>query len=125
MKAIVQDRFGAPDVLELRDIDQPEPREREVLVRVRAASVNPADWYAMVGSPWVARLQLGSASRRPAEWAWTWRAANNQDLAFLQELLAAGTVTPVVERSYPLRQAADALRRLGEGHAQGKLVITV
>jgi NADPH:quinone reductase-like Zn-dependent oxidoreductase len=51
--------------------------------------------------------------------------ANNQDLAFLQELLAAGTVTPVVERSYPLRQAADALRHLGEGHAQGKLVITV
>ena len=43
----------------------------------------------------------------------------------LQELLEAGTVTPVVERTYPLTEAADALRHLGEGHAQGKLVVTV
>jgi NADPH:quinone reductase-like Zn-dependent oxidoreductase len=50
---------------------------------------------------------------------------NPQDLVVLQELLAAGTVTPVVERSYALLEAADALRHLGEGHAQGKLVIVV
>jgi NADPH:quinone reductase-like Zn-dependent oxidoreductase len=43
----------------------------------------------------------------------------------LQELLEAGTVTPVVERNYPLSQAADAFRYLGKGHAQGKLVITM
>ena len=59
MKAIVQDRFGAPEVLELREIDQPEPGDDEVLVRVHAASVNPADWYAMTGTPWVARPQMG------------------------------------------------------------------
>jgi NADPH:quinone reductase-like Zn-dependent oxidoreductase len=41
----------------------------------------------------------------------------------LQELLEAGTVTPVVERNYPLSQAADAFHYLGKGHAQGKLVI--
>jgi NADPH:quinone reductase-like Zn-dependent oxidoreductase len=50
---------------------------------------------------------------------------NRHDLVALQELLEAGTVTPVVERTYPLSQAADAFRYLGEGHAQGKLVITV
>jgi NADPH:quinone reductase-like Zn-dependent oxidoreductase len=50
---------------------------------------------------------------------------NHQDLVVLQELLEAGTVTPVVERNYPLSQAADAFRYLGEGHAQGKLVITM
>ena len=49
----------------------------------------------------------------------------HQDLMALQELLEAGTVTPVVERSYPLSEAADAFRYLGAGHAQGKLVITV
>jgi NADPH:quinone reductase-like Zn-dependent oxidoreductase len=59
MKAVVQDRFGTPEVLELREIDQPEAGDDEVLVRVRAASVNPADWYAMTGSPYVARPQMG------------------------------------------------------------------
>ena len=49
----------------------------------------------------------------------------NEDLVALQELLEAGTVTPVVERSYALSEAADALRYLGEGHAQAKLVITL
>jgi NADPH:quinone reductase-like Zn-dependent oxidoreductase len=51
--------------------------------------------------------------------------ARHDDLMVLQELLEAGTVTPVVERTYPLTEAADALRHLGEGHAQGKLVVTV
>jgi NADPH:quinone reductase-like Zn-dependent oxidoreductase len=49
---------------------------------------------------------------------------SNQDLMTLRELLEDGTIRPVVERSYPLREAADALRYLGEGHARGKLVIT-
>jgi NADPH:quinone reductase-like Zn-dependent oxidoreductase len=59
MQAIVQDRFGPADVLELREVDQPEAGQGQVLVRVRAASVNPADWYAMAGIPWVARPQMG------------------------------------------------------------------
>jgi NADPH:quinone reductase-like Zn-dependent oxidoreductase len=63
MQAIVQDRFGPPDVLELRDIDEPRAGDDDVLVRVRAASVNPADWYAMTGMPWVARPTMGL--RRP------------------------------------------------------------
>ena len=59
MKAIVYSRFGSPDVLELREIDRPTAGDGEVLVRVRAASVNPADWYLMTGEPWVARAQMG------------------------------------------------------------------
>jgi NADPH:quinone reductase-like Zn-dependent oxidoreductase len=59
MQAIVQDRFGPPDVLGLREVEQPEAGRGQVLVRVRAASVNPADWYAMAGIPWVARPQMG------------------------------------------------------------------
>jgi NADPH:quinone reductase-like Zn-dependent oxidoreductase len=51
--------------------------------------------------------------------------ATSQDLTALAELLEAGTVTPSVERTYPLPEAADALRYLGEGHARGKLVVTV
>ena len=59
MKAIVYSRFGSPDVLELREVGQPKAGEGEVLVRVHAASVNPADWYAMTGTPYVARPQMG------------------------------------------------------------------
>jgi NADPH:quinone reductase-like Zn-dependent oxidoreductase len=59
MKAIVQDKFGPPDVLELREVDEPQVGDGDVLVRVHAASVNPADWYAMAGIPYVARTQMG------------------------------------------------------------------
>lgn len=59
MKAIVRDRFGPPEVLELREMDKPEVGDGEVLVRVNAASVNPLDWYAMTGTPYVGRAQMG------------------------------------------------------------------
>lgn len=58
MRAVVHDRYGSPDVLELQDIEKPAPNNDEVLVRVRAASVNPADWYGMTGI-WVGRPQTG------------------------------------------------------------------
>ncbi len=50
---------------------------------------------------------------------------NQKDLACLKELLQAGKVVPVIDRRYPLSEAAEALRYLGEGHARGKVVITV
>ena len=50
---------------------------------------------------------------------------NQNDLAFLKELLEAGKVVPVIERRYSLSQVAEAIRYLEEGHAQGKLVITL
>jgi NADPH:quinone reductase-like Zn-dependent oxidoreductase len=59
MNAIVRDKYGSPDVLELKDIDKPELGDDEVLVRVHAASVNPADWHLLRGTPYIARLQLG------------------------------------------------------------------
>lgn len=59
MKAIVQDIFGSPDVLRLEEVDAPAVGPDDVLVRVRAASVNPADWHAMRGSPWFARPMFG------------------------------------------------------------------
>ncbi|HYU85520.1 MAG TPA: alcohol dehydrogenase catalytic domain-containing protein, partial [Kribbellaceae bacterium] len=61
MKAIVQDRYGPPDVLTLRDVDKPEPADNEVLVRIHAASVNARDWHVMRGDPYVARPSFGFA----------------------------------------------------------------
>ena len=48
-----------------------------------------------------------------------------KDLVFLKELLEAGKVVPVIDKRYPLSEAAEALRYYGEGHSQGKVVITV
>ena len=59
MRAIVHNRYGSPDVVELREIDKPDLADDSVLVRVRAASVNPADWYGMTGRPYVARALGG------------------------------------------------------------------
>ena len=59
MKAFVRNRFGSPDVLELQEVDKPELSDGGVLVRVRAASVNPADWYGVSGTPLVARVEMG------------------------------------------------------------------
>ena len=50
---------------------------------------------------------------------------NKADMEVLRELLEAGRVTPVIDRRYELSEIADALRYMGEGHAQGKIVITV
>ncbi len=63
MKAIIQDRYGAPEVLRCSDVDTPVPAGREVLVRVHAASVNARDWHTMRGDPYLARAALGI--RRP------------------------------------------------------------
>ena len=59
MKALVRDRYGPPDVLELQEVDEPEVADDGVLVRVRAASVNRVDWYDVTGTPWIARPMTG------------------------------------------------------------------
>jgi NADPH:quinone reductase-like Zn-dependent oxidoreductase len=57
MKAIVQDGYGSPhEVLHLRDVERPEPKDDEVLVRVHAASVHPDVWHMVWGRPYVLRL---------------------------------------------------------------------
>jgi len=64
MKAIVQDRYGSPDGLKLREIAKPFAGETQVLVRVRAASVNAADWHLMQRLPHLIGRMLGMPSSR-------------------------------------------------------------
>ncbi|TQJ46578.1 NAD(P)-dependent alcohol dehydrogenase [Streptomyces sp. SLBN-115] len=65
MKAIAQERFGPPDILELVDTDRPEVSAGQVSVRVRAAALNPYDWHMLRGDPYVARLMGGVGLTRP------------------------------------------------------------
>ncbi|MBA7565399.1 Narbonolide/10-deoxymethynolide synthase PikA2, modules 3 and 4 [subsurface metagenome] len=66
-------------------------------------------WISMTGSK-----KMGILMHKP-----------NKDLAFMKELFEAGKVVPVIDRRYPLSEVAEALRYFGEGHAKGKLVITL
>jgi NADPH:quinone reductase-like Zn-dependent oxidoreductase len=63
MKAIVQDTYGPPDVLQLRDIDMPVVGDDEVLVRVHAAGLDQGVWHLMAGLPYPVRIPYGL--RRP------------------------------------------------------------
>ncbi|RJL31929.1 NAD(P)-dependent alcohol dehydrogenase [Bailinhaonella thermotolerans] len=64
MKAFVLRSYGPPDALELADVADPVPGDDEVLVRVRATSVQPFDWHLMRGQPYVARLMPGALGLR-------------------------------------------------------------
>jgi NADPH:quinone reductase-like Zn-dependent oxidoreductase len=63
MKAILQERYGSPDVLEFKEIATPVAGVGEVLLRVRAAALNPLDWHNLRGLPYP--LRIGSGLRRP------------------------------------------------------------
>jgi NADPH:quinone reductase-like Zn-dependent oxidoreductase len=59
MKAVVYCDYGSADVLRVEDIEKPVPGDNQILVRVRAASVNPLDWHYMRGTPYLLRLDAG------------------------------------------------------------------
>jgi NADPH:quinone reductase-like Zn-dependent oxidoreductase len=65
MKAFVKRRYGAPDVLEVEEIERPVPTAEQILVRVHAAAINAHDWHMVRGKPYIARLSEGL--RRPKD----------------------------------------------------------
>ena len=67
MKAIRYHRYGPPEVLELQDVDKPAVGDGDVLVRVRAASVNPLDWHFMRGGPYLVRIMAGLSRPKPSQ----------------------------------------------------------
>ncbi len=82
MKAVTQDHYGTTEVLKARDIARPAIGEGQVLVRVRAAGVNPADWAVMSGLPYVARPVYGL--RKPKH------ATRGTDVAGTVEAIGSG-----------------------------------
>jgi NADPH:quinone reductase-like Zn-dependent oxidoreductase len=66
MQAVTQDRYGGPEVLELREVARPAPGDGEVLIRVRAAGLHRGDWHVMTGLPYLIRLVVPTLGlRRP------------------------------------------------------------
>ena len=94
-------------------------------------ALSPKGIYVMVGGSLAAILQgfllgpLISMTGSKKMGSVMWKPNNQEDLAILEELFAAGKVAPVIDRRYPLCEVPEALRYLEEGHAKGKVVITV
>ena len=65
MKAVVYTNYGSPDVLEIRDIKKPVPNDDQVLIKVRAASINPLDWHFIEGTPYI--MRMGTGLRKPKD----------------------------------------------------------
>ncbi len=107
MKAIVQDRFGSTDVLELRDIPDPVPTDDQVLIELRAGGAGPDVWHMMTGEPRIARLspefrRLWSAPRgRDGAGVVVSVGANVKDLAVGDEVMG------IVEGSFAELVAAS------------------
>lgn len=66
MKAIVQTKYGSPDVLRLEDVDMPVAKDDEVLVAIHAAAVNIGDWHLLRGVPYAVRAAFGLRKPRSA-----------------------------------------------------------
>ena len=87
-------------------------------IYVMAGGSMPQIFQAMLLGPMMSKTggkKMGGVSAKPSQ----------KDLVILKELLEVGKVVPVIDRRYPLSEAAEALRYLGEGQARGKVVITV
>jgi NADPH:quinone reductase-like Zn-dependent oxidoreductase len=139
VKAIVQDRFGPPGVLQLADIGLPEAGAGDLLVRVHAAGLNPADWHILRGDPLVARLMGVGLTKPKARVAGAVVAnafipqrlrplpsrQNQQELLAVTGLIEDGKLMPVVDRNYPLADTAEGLRHVEQGHTRGKAIVTV
>ena len=102
---------------------------RSIFAYKRAFS--PTGVYVMIGGSLAAILQtfilgpLISMTGSKKMGIVMWKPNNQKDLAILEELFEAGKVVPIIDRCYPLSEVPEALRYLEEGHAKGKVVITV
>ncbi len=135
-KLDVMRSIGADQVIDYTQEDFTQNGQRYDLILDVAAThsifdykraLSPKGTYVVVGGqmlqavflgPWISRTgskKMGLLAMKP----------NKEDLNLLIEFFEAGKVVPVIDRRYPLSEVAEALRYFGEGHAQGKVVITM
>jgi NADPH:quinone reductase-like Zn-dependent oxidoreductase len=133
--------LGADHVIDYTQVDYTSTGERydwildtdshHAILRVRRA-LRPRGVYVTLGGtswPIVAALTVGPvislATDKSTGLLLGWKPFHPPDVAALGEMVAAGTIRPVIDRQYPLAETPDALRWVDEGHARGKVVISI
>lgn len=124
MKAIVQNAYGSPAVLELKEVERPLVKDDGVLVRVYAAALHAGDYFMLRGSPYLARAFMRSFFVRQQGRPFL-STPNHEDMALLKGLVEGGKMKPVIDRTYRLSETPEALGYVAEGHVRGKVVIAV
>jgi NADPH:quinone reductase-like Zn-dependent oxidoreductase len=132
--------LGADHVIDYKNVDYTRTGERydwiidtdshHSLLRVRRA-LHPKGVYVSLGGsafPILAGMTIGPLVSLASD-KWTgfmlwWKPFNPDDVATLKELIAAGSLKPVIDRRFPLTQIVDALRWVDDGHAAGKVIVT-
>ena len=90
------------------------------------AGIGGAGWHEGIATRLLGELNAYLRSRFISQKFLTYIAAfNHKDMSILGDLMQSGKMTPVIDRTYKLNETADALRYLEQGHARGKVVITV
>jgi NADPH:quinone reductase-like Zn-dependent oxidoreductase len=133
--------LGADHVLDYSQVDYTTAGERydwildtdsHHSIRSVRRALRPNGVYVTLGGtawPIIAGMVVGPlislASDRWSGLMLWWKPFDSVDVATLKELIAAGSVSPVIDRAYPLAEVVDALRWVANGHAKGKVVITV
>jgi NADPH:quinone reductase-like Zn-dependent oxidoreductase len=130
--------LGADHVIDYRQVDYTQHGQRYDLILDLVArrsifdykrALTPTGKFVMVGGSMAALFQaftLGTwLSKTGSQQLGVLAYRTNGDMAYLLELFEAGKVVPVIDREYPLSETAEALRRIGAGDVQGKLVIVM
>ena len=119
MKAIVCTKYGPPEVLQLKKVEKPVPKDNEVLVKVYATTV------ARASRSRSKRMLKKTGIFLSAHDAHGSAIIKTEDLVFLKELIEAGKIKSVIDRTYPLERIVEAHRYVDQGHKKGSVVITV
>lgn len=120
MKAVVYTRHGPPEVLQLKEIPKPDPRDNEVLVKVfDAVAKIPSAQARKALKPSGTYLNVHRDAHAKRD------TTPLQELLRLKELLEANTFKPVIDRVYPLEHIVEAHRYVDQGHKKGNVVLTV